>query len=138
MPEFQVPVAKDDLTWAELDSFVQGYLEAMFFTDCNPDEPELADMGFSDLDPLSLEEAIAECGRFTHLAKTLLPQAYDCTDYDEQAAGRDFWYTRNGHGVGFWDRDQLPKELGRSLSALARKFGNIDAYAGDDGRLHLS
>lgn len=53
-----------------------------------------------------------------------------------------FWYTRNGHGVGYWDRDQLSRyvdigggtegDLGDSLSEAARDFGNVDASFGED------
>jgi len=31
--------------------------------------------------------------------------------YDDEQAGRDFWFTRQGHGVGFWDRKALEVDL---------------------------
>jgi len=106
------------------------------------------DSGFGDIYPKSLETAIAECEEFQREAADLLAQAYNhvipahtfgdgtlpnshtpAHDYDEAAAGRDFWYTRNGHGVGFWDRD-LPGDLGEKLSDIARKFGGRDTFFG--------
>lgn len=44
----------------------------------------------------------------------------------EAAFGHDFWLTRQGHGVGFWDRDALKvgePELGDLLTAEAHKVG---------------
>ena len=42
----------------------------------------------------------------------------DCDDKPEAAIGHDLYLTSAGHGVGFWDRDSLPKELGDKLSDL--------------------
>lgn len=43
----------------------------------------------------------------------------------EAAFGHDFWLTRQGHGVGFWDREGegLPSELGDALTEQAKAFG---------------
>lgn len=35
-----------------------------------------------------------------------IEQAY-ARDYDAEQAGRDLWFTSQGHGVGFWDREAL-------------------------------
>lgn len=42
----------------------------------------------------------------------------DCDDEPEGAIGHDLYLTSAGHGVGFWDRNTLPKEVGEKLSAL--------------------
>ena len=113
------------------------------------------DYGFSDLAPETLASIIEDCAQFQRCAGPLLDQVYghefparvigDGTlpdshrpawDYDAAAAGRDFWYTRNGHGVGFWDRGL--GELGDRLSTGAKAFREIDAYLGDDGKVYLS
>jgi hypothetical protein len=40
------------------------------------------------------------------------------------AMGHDLWLTRNGHGVGFWDRDALKEgDLGDRRSDVARAMG---------------
>jgi hypothetical protein len=58
-------------------------------------------------------------------AADLLELAY-ARDYTEEQAGRDFWFTRQGHGTGFWDRDELePEELGDKLSDRAKRFGEV-------------
>ena len=33
--------------------------------------------------------------------------------YCEEQAGRDFWFTRQGHGAGFWDREELRRDLAK-------------------------
>lgn len=48
--------------------------------------------------------------------------------------GYDFYMTRNGHGVGFWDRD-LGK-LGDWLTKMAKPFGEASLHVGDDGSLY--
>jgi hypothetical protein len=106
------------------------------------------DSGFGDIYPDSLIQMHHDCSEFQQQARHLLSQAYghnfpariigDGTlpdshrpawDYDAKAAGRDFWYTRNGHGVGFWDRDL--GDIGDKLSDIARKFGEVNASFGD-------
>lgn len=165
-------------TFTALDSFTQGYIEALFFTESEDWLEQLgseleADMsltrpsfGFRDLAPETLERIIEDCAKFQREARELLTGAYD-RDYSAEQAGRDFWYTRNGHGVGFWDRDELePKgeqweatqipldrwtpelrktrerleaeSLGNRLSKAARAAGMADAYLGDDKKVHLS
>jgi hypothetical protein len=56
--------------------------------------------------------------------------------YEAIQAGRDFWFTRNHHGVGFWDRGLGP--TGDSLSAVSHRFRETDVYRGDDGLIYLA
>lgn len=126
------------LSFDALDHFTQGYLEALFFTSNGPEEGQLRDSGFSDLSEEALEACVVVCKTFQADNAELLALAYARDDYDETQAGRDLWFTRNGHGVGFWDRDQLDAEgLGDRLSEPCRKLGNVDAYLGDDGKIYL-
>ena len=53
-----------------------------------------------------------------------------------QLAGHDFWLTRCGHGVGFWEYDRWQTEAGEALTKLARAAGNVDIYLGDDGQIY--
>ena len=56
-------------------------------------------------------------------------------EYSEsEEAGHDFWLTRNGHGAGFWDRGI--GETGDTLTEASTGFGEVDLYAGDDGKLY--
>lgn len=153
------------LTWRDLDAFTQGYIEAMFFTENAPgvtteewqatedhDEGSIpGDVGFADLAPETLAQIIEDCRRFQAGGGEALRlesvRVYDpegpTPNYDkwcytqEDDAGRDFWYTRNGHGCGFWDGD-WPEPYATTLTEAARAFGSVDAYLGDDGKVYLS
>lgn len=148
MPQFILD-GKDAPTFAALDPFTQGYIEAMFFTECEPGttretwKPETqsslpGDVGFCDLAPDALARINHDCAEFQRAKAALLSWAYQ-RNYDATQAGRDFWFTRCGHGVGYWDRKELEaKGLGDALSEAARKCGQRWAYLGDDGRVYLS
>lgn len=139
MPELNMDTSGAvHVEWCDLDSFTQGYIEAAFFTSIdnhfNRDNWESAfcqyqlsegatdgtipiDAGFSDIDPESLGAIIRDCRVFQQLYSELLSLAYERDDYDATQAGRDYWYTRNGHGVGYWDRSQLDSDgLGEKLT----------------------
>lgn len=57
--------------------------------------------------------------------------------------GHDLWYSRNGHGTGFWDRfdeyerSGLPKELVQEMDEYAKALGECHPYVGDDGLVYL-
>lgn len=120
-----------------LDAFTQGYIEAMFFTDTGTgDDEDLEDATVADLSPEALETIKADCAAFQAKAAALLEEAYG-RDYTEEQAGRDFWFTRNGHGVGFWDRTDLEEgDLGDRLSDMCR-HSEVYLYRGDDGLLYV-
>jgi len=154
MPEFQ-PNARQrgKHPCYALDDFAEGYVEAMFFTNGDTgDEREdlLNAMGVERLTKASVAKIADDCARFQAAAADLLAKAYAECDYDSAQAGRDFWFTRQGHGVGFWDRKPLDDSralwrelgsprvgepgwaeyekrrhptLGDKLSAIAKTFG---------------
>lgn len=51
---------------------------------------------------------------------------------DGEQNGNDFWYTRNGHGVGFWDRGY--EQTGDRLTEAAHKFGAHDLCPDEIGQ----
>jgi hypothetical protein len=51
-----------------------------------------------DIAPESLAAITADCAMFLDI------NAKDLANINAEQAGHDFWLTRNGHGVGFWDR----------------------------------
>jgi hypothetical protein len=74
-----------------------------------------------------------------------LALAYASGDYSEERAGHDYWLTRNGHGAGFWDREELTgiivgarneTNVGDVLSDRCR-HRDVSLYAGDDGKLYI-
>lgn len=148
MPEFILDHGSPEAarSFNSLDAFTQGYIEAMFFTsegvdsDCEPGhENDLANITVAELAPETLEKIVSDCARFQSENRADLDEALDTgriNGYDDAGAGRDFWYTRNGHGVGFWDR-KLGK-IGDVMSEAAHKWGQVDLYRGDDELIHLA
>lgn len=139
----------------DLSPFLQGYIECMLFTNCCTaismvewEEPENqesvregqadgcipTDAGFGDIEPDTLIQMHADCSDFQSVNRHLLSRAY-ARGYDEVQAGRDFWYTRCGHGVGYWDREVLEADgLGEALSEAASAAGErwADFYPTED------
>lgn len=151
MPEFNFDLGSPDAARAynALDDFTQGYIGAMFFTNSSdPDDRDLEHATFAELAPgahatvaelapRALGQIVAECARFQASNRAALDEAIDTgriKGYDNKAAGRDFWFTRNHHSVGFWDRGL--GEVGRKLTNASHAFGEVSLYRGDDGLRH--
>ena len=136
--EFHIDLGDDADRFNRLDSFTRGYVEAMFFTEDT--EGHLG--SFADVSQTMLVEVVADCQRFQEENAKLLQRAYarwtECGEkpYDAERAGNDFWYTRNHHGVGFWDRD-LGK-VGDELTTAAHAYIEKGLYCGDDDLLYLA
>lgn len=107
MPEFCLNAPTRAVhPYYNLDSFARGYVEAMFFTNCDSgaeDEFIANRLGVERLTRGSVVAIAKDCAEFQQTAAPLLELAY-CRGYDPDQAGADFWFTRQGHGVGFWDR----------------------------------
>lgn len=121
----------------KLDTFTRAYIECLLFTTNEDDFPEYCYSGefsageedfkrFSQVDLASMQ---AECRLFQRFNRDLLAHAGD-----EEQNGRDFAYTRNGHGVGFWDRG-YDKEVAEGLSQSARSFGEVYLYKKSKGKI---
>lgn len=116
------------------DEFVRGYIAAVYFT-------EEGDEHHDGLDDASRALAVADCISFQNLAALLLTLAYDRGGYDAGRAGHDFWLTRNGHGAGFWDREELDEGgLGQALTDACNYFDAqyCEVARGDDDKNYLS
>lgn len=149
-------VASATVKWSDLDAFTQGYIEALFFTSkpvwedgvTEEDAQQAYDdmveaLGFSDLAPEALARIIDDCAKFQAGAAMTAMQAApgdaarNFPPGPTIHAGRDFWYTRNGHGCGFWDGD-WPGPYATQLTDAAKAFGEVDLYLGDDGKVYLA
>lgn len=114
---------------------------------------------FDDLAPETLAAIITDCAKFKYGSQGVPASGggwhpwnewtlrrhgnpdprwfvtHDCPT--EEQAGRDFWYTRNGHGCGFWDGD-WPEPYATALTDASKAFKSVDVYLGDDGKVYLS
>ena len=104
-----------------LDSFTRGYIEAALFSETDESTPEGGeplDKNFStrNIANESLLKMILDCEKF---------QAENEADIGSRTeeAGRDFWFTRNRTGAGFWDGDwHQPIYTTRRSAPLPRRF----------------
>lgn len=129
-----------------LPDIARGYIESAFFCGVtyvfpDPDgETQLCDgtrgrceeldgVGPANLDAESREALEAQAGRFWIANAETLAAALeiDGAGYSLEQAGIDFWFSRNGHGVGFLDRGL--DVLGETLQAAAMSAGEVDLYA---------
>lgn len=146
-----------------LDGLIRAYIEALFWTESEPgtsredrDDDRVqwdndveagqqkdmpGDYGYADLSGEALADIRRDCDAFRAKAADLLALLPD--DFDESRVGHDFWLTRNGHGAGFWDRDELDftpngytATLGDLLTEQAQAFGEAYVEVGDDGKVY--
>jgi len=108
------------------------YIETIYFTDTGDIDQPAADT------PLS-KEARAKIERDV---QSFWGRVIDCnfpadTTYDQIM--HDFWFTRNGHGVGFWDRPEIyGEQLAEQLTEIAESFGEQWTYESDNNELEIS
>ncbi len=132
-----------------LEEFLNAYVEAALWSSTDDDgEPLDKNYDQADIAPETLAKMRADCAAFLNhrlggclidIAERLQAEGkYHCpgrcgvTEY----AGHDFFMTRNGAGVGFWEEGDWPKGMGDTLTETAKSFGTFDMYVGDDGLIH--
>ena len=94
------------------ERFFRSYLEAIYFTETgDTDQPEAGD----ELHEQCLVKESEDCRKFFNAYHELF-------EGNEGQAAHDFWFTRNGHGVGFWDRPELYGERNAEELTRACKF----------------
>ena len=118
----------------DLERFTAAYIEALYFTDTGDVEQPPADAELAEETRLDIE---ADCRSWW--------RRYGCyvtADASRRAialpvsqAGHDFHYTRNGHGVGFWE-SHWPEQYRELLTQGAQKYGTLEIYLGDDGLIY--
>jgi hypothetical protein len=128
-----------------LQDFLMSYLiAALWSTNDNADpsggEPLDDNFDVNDIDAKSINGASSECADFIMANMDDLKEYAGLMRNEEyngwERAGHDFWLTRNGHGVGFWDRGL--GALGDRLTAAAKVYGSQDIYVGDDRKLYIA
>lgn len=126
-----------------LEDFTAAYIVAALWSSNDDDgEPLDANYDENDIAPIPLETMRADCRQFWNANRRNIAVAAYYGEYvannhrwtPAELAGHDFWLTRCGHGVGFWDRG-LGK-VGRLLTDAAHVYGSVDLYVGDDGKVH--
>jgi len=109
------------------------YIEAALWSTSDDEEAgrgEFLDatFGADDLAPETIQQMEEDCSKF-------LAENQEDIGSRLHDAGHDFWLTRQGHGCGFWDGD-WPEEAGERLTSSSKRFGEVDLYVGDDGKIY--
>lgn len=135
----------------KLDQFTEAYLLCCLFSETDESDeyggnPLDHNYDITDFSEQALDRAIADCVKFQEenqedILKT--PgwhgsDSYTCEGYTGlECAGHDFWFTRTGAGVGFWDREYYTQEEKDRLSKASEFFGGCDALVNEDGTINL-
>jgi len=129
-----------------LPPFLRGYISAVFFTaplgECDG-EPDLKEHGFTDLGLETLEKMKTDCARFCEenaadLAILIAPGSRPGDRYTMENAGIDFLFTRDGAGVGYWDRGftGAAEEAAERLTNACEAWGPVNLDLDDDGLVY--
>ena len=119
-----------------LEDYVYDYLSTALWASGEDEEGELLDLNYDtdDFSPETIEKAKQDLREFEIEAGETLKEAVNEMGYGYEDVAHDFWMTRNGHGVGFWDRTEI-KGQGKTLAGIAKTFPEVNVFVGDDGKL---
>ena len=99
----------------EESEFISAYFEAVYFTETGGFDDGQPPHD-ADLDDDFRKECIVDCMSFFQRSRPWL------SDNQIAQAGHDFWLTRNGHGTGFWDKENIYPQA-ELLTKLAESYG---------------
>lgn len=112
------------------------YLETALWSsyDVDGEMPLNSNFTINDFSEEAVSKARVDLNKFWKMAGDLI------ANEDPEQIAHDFWLTRNGHGVGFWDRTYENDDDGTKgdrLTELSKKFGEIYPHVGDDGKIYF-
>lgn len=109
-----------------LDEFTQSYVEALLWSETD-DDGDNYDKNYDirHIDEESLKGIIEEC-------KLFQLENWDRIQSNLSMAGHDFMMTRQGHGVGFWEKGDWPEEDGEILTQKCKEHGETNTYVEND------
>ena len=112
----------------KLRTFVDGYIKCIYWAE---DIDDLTNMEHSTMFCVFIE-----CQRFIKVCGTFQNNPIPEDKYEQ--AGHDFWLTRNGHGTGFWDKQEIYGEKNSEiLTEISKQFGEMYMYISDDNHLEI-
>lgn len=118
----------DKLVDYEKNPMLRGYIECALFADL-PEE-HIGEFGSEDINQDSLIDAYKDVNNFSKKAYRYLK------NMDKEMlnnVGMDFWYTRNGHGTGFFDRESYyGVEVASKLEEIAKAFPEKNVFVESD------
>lgn len=132
-----------DMKQEDINEILKGYIEAALWTEGERLHDEkiifigekipFAYFNFDDVDIDSRIDAYNDIKTFIKNAgDDAVQEAID--ENGLSRLGVDIWFTRNGHGSGFFDHNYENEDV---LMNAAKKLNSKDIYLGDDGKLHF-
>lgn len=107
----------------DLEHMIRGYIICALRSSMDDNYDE------KDIHPDTQKAMAADCKYFWEENKAMI-------EHDPPQAGHDLWLTRNRHGTGFWDREELWSPNSRELTERAHAMGEVNLLVGDDGFIH--
>ena len=105
----------------QFDYFVRGFIQAMIFVNEEQLQMEYC-LGRENISQETFKRIEKDCRKFINLADQWL----DSGDLEQH--GMDFFFVRNGHGVGFMDRKDYSREDAENLTRIAKSFKELYCY----------
>ncbi len=119
----------------EIDSFIRGYKVCALWSSTdsdNKDEPFDLKFDIRDFSSETAAQMEKDCRQFiAGNEEQLLIYVQNVARFDTSrmdTAGFDFWLSRNGHGAGYFSRDNIPEATQEALQEAARQVGECSLY----------
>lgn len=128
MPQFNLN--KSGGGYDSLSDFAKSYVEAMFFTNCDSgddDEHKANRLGTSRLTRQALECIATDCAQFEAENAAVIQEVLEHGERDLEGIAHDLWFTRQRHGVGFWEGESrgYPADTSDKLNKAAKAMGEV-------------
>ncbi|AVZ45476.1 hypothetical protein [Escherichia phage vB_EcoM-Ro121c4YLVW] len=118
---------------------INGYKEAFIFAESARDHEgnfidDMTDYEFSDQ---AHQRIIRDVAAFCDANNAAISEAMSDGATANQI-GNDLHFTRNSHGVGFWDRPEIyTTNTANRLTNAAKFMPNVSAYIGEDNLIYI-
>ena len=113
------------------EEFLKGYMVcALWSSTDDSGEPFDKNYEVANFSQETKNEMRAECQNFFTVNLHLMTEAKG--DFSQH--GHDFWLSRNGHGAGFFDRDN--GIIGDKLQSNAQFYDQKYLFVADDGMIY--
>jgi hypothetical protein len=116
----------------DLSKFAKAYIEAMFFTNCDTgdeNENKANEPGTERLTRGAIAAIALDCGDFLDDNAATIAECVAAGKTLDSIA-HDFWFTRQGHGCGFWEGKArgYPGDTWQKLDAYSKAQGEVYPY----------
>jgi len=118
-----------------VDSLYKGYADALLFSELDSDTDEPLDYNYyrEDIDDETTKRTKEKLLNYYRENKDAIKES----DLDLDTIGNNIWYTRGGHGAGFFDHN-LDSDIEEKLTKGANKMGEYPSVETYDGKIFVS